>query len=110
MIDRLTCRLGEPDQYNNVEVIFIRGEQLKEVTGGVQDPEAVITVTSRLLHTKYQPVSVVITGQFEFDSVKVKDWKIYNYADKVKESADVGVIVAICVVLVLISGVVVFIT
>ena len=110
MCCRMMCRLSEPDQYNNVEVIFIGEEQLKQLVGDERNPEAVITVTSRLLHTKFQPVSVVVTGQFEFDSVKVKDWKIYNYPDKVKESADVGVVVLICVVLVVLVGIVVFIT
>lgn len=101
-------RLNEADRYNNVEKIVIHKEQLKEL--GESDLVAIVTVTSHRLSTNYQPVSIVITGQFDFNKVKVKDKTFWDYRDATKESASTMTVVVIILVLVVVVFTVSFIT
>ena len=100
LIDWIKNRLNEADRYNNVEKIVIHKEQLKEL--GESDLVAIVTVTSHRLSTNYQPVSIVITGQFDFNKVKVKDKTFWDYRDATKESASSLTVIVIILVLVVV--------
>lgn len=98
-------RLSKADRYNNVEVTSISSKQLQNAFKGQKQQKAIIKVTSHSLSTNYQPVSIVITGKFKYDSVVVKDDTSNDYED-VPESMSsfswwivIIIIVAIVVVL-----------
>ena len=74
-------RLNEPDHYNNVEVISLSKSTLQKVCPSSGNCEATVEIKRYSLSTKYQPVSVVITGEFVFDSVSVNDDTSKNYKD-----------------------------
>ena len=95
-------RLDEADRYNNVEVISLDEARLDELVGGTANPVVVITVQSHSLSTKYQPVSIVVTGQFSFASVVVKDDKTNDYEDKITIPVDLEMIVLIGIIVVLV--------
>ena len=80
-------RLEENDRYNNVEVVKLTSDELRTLCGTTA--EVVVHVKRYSLSTKFQPVSLVITGDFNFDSVKVEDDTTKDYKDvPEKESSD----------------------
>ena len=84
-----------------MEKIVISGEQLKEL--GESDLVAVISVTSHMLSTNYQPVSIVITGQFDFNKVKVKDKKIWDYNNSISTMTIIVIIAVLVIVAVTVT-------
>ena len=59
------------DHYNNVQVISLSASDVRSLTDGTNTLRVVISCDS--LSTSFQPVSIVITGSFLFDSVVVDD-------------------------------------
>ena len=83
----LRHRLRENDRYNNVEVVKLTSDELRKLCGTTA--EVIVHVKRYSLSTKFQPVSLVITGDFDFDSVKVEDDTNKDYKDvPEKESSD----------------------
>ena len=73
------ARRNGPDRENNVEVVKLSSQQLETLCGSTR--EVVVHVKRYSLSTKYQPVSIVITGDFDFDGVKVEDNTSLNMPD-----------------------------
>lgn len=59
------------DHYNNVQVISLSASDVRSLTSGTNTLRVVVSCDS--LSTSFQPVSIVITGSFLFDSVVVND-------------------------------------
>ena len=95
-------RLNEPDHYNNVEVISLSKSTLQKVCPSSGNCEATVEIKRYSLSTKYQPVSVVITGEFVFDSVIVNDDTSNNYSDIPAKIKDVDLIMKIIFVVVVV--------
>ena len=96
---------------NNVEVIRLNTTQLATMAGENANPTAIINIQSHMLTTQFQPVSIVITGMFEFNAVTVHDDISKNYEDKVirpddPEENDNNHLTLITVVIVLVLAVV----
>ena len=102
-------RLNEPDHYNNVEVISLSEDILEKTC--LEQNSCVVTVEIKRysLSTKYQPVSVVITGEFVFDSVSVNDDTSNNYSDVPAKIKDVDLIMKIIFVVVVVVLIIAFI-
>ena len=102
-------RLNEPDHYNNVEVISLSEDILEKTC--LEQNSCVVTVEIKRysLSTKYQPVSVVITGEFRYDSVVLNDDTSNNYTDVPAKIKDVDLIMKIIFVIVVILLIVAFI-
>ena len=70
-----------------MEVVKLTSDELRTLCGTTA--EVIVHVKRYSLSTKYQPVSLVITGDFNFDSVKVEDDTTKDYEDEPgKESFD----------------------
>ena len=65
------CRLTVPDDKNNVQVISLTSEDVQTLMQ--QSTTLRVKVTRRSLNTLSQPVSIVVTGAFNFDTVEVSD-------------------------------------
>ena len=98
-------RLNEPDHYNNVEVISLSEDILEKTC--LEQNSCVVTVEIKRysLSTKYQPVSVVITGEFVFDSVSVNDDTSKNYKDVPGGGVNWLLIVIIVVVVIIVVAI-----
>lgn len=101
-----TFRLSEADHYNNVEVTSLSEEQLQAACKDPEQGKAIITVTSHSLSTKYQPVSIVITGDFKFESVTVTDDKTKDYKDVPSKIYNTEVIMMIVVAVIVVCAIV----
>ena len=77
---RVSRRRNSADRENNVEVVKLTGAQLQQLCGETR--EVVVSVKKHSLSSKFQPVSIVIRGDFDFDGVTVED-------DKTKDESDV---------------------
>lgn len=84
----------------------LSGEQLQTACKDQEQAKAVITVTSHSLSTKYQPVSIVITGDFKFESVTVTDDKTKDYEDIPSKIRNTEVIVMIVVGVIVVCAIV----
>ena len=74
-------RRTDGDRYNNVEVTKLSENDLEDLCG--DEPATILVhVRRHLLSTKYQPVSIVITGDFRFDAVEVFDDTSLDYKDE----------------------------
>ena len=102
-------RLNEPDHYNNVEVISLSKSTLQKVCPSSGNCESTVEIKRYSLSTKYQPVSVVITGEFRYDSVVLNDDTSNNYTDVPAKIKDVDLIMKIIFVIVVILLIVAFI-
>ena len=60
-----------------------------------------ITISSYSLSTNYQPVSLVVTGGFDFDRVFVNDDTTKDYEDKPKKMVDWGGIMIVVFLIIL---------
>lgn len=60
-----------PDDDNNVQVISLTPEDVQTLVQ--QSTTLRVKVTRRSLSTMSQPVSIVVTGSFDFDAVEVND-------------------------------------
>lgn len=84
-------------------MISLNHQRLVDLAQGMVNPVVTVVVSSYSLSTKYQPVSIVITGQFEFDKVVVVDDTSKNYKDRaqaiVVELSDVITILIILALL-----------
>lgn len=89
-----------------MEVTSLSEEQLQTACKDQEQVKAVITVTSHSLSTKYQPVSVVITGDFKFESVTVTDDKTKDYEDIPSKIRNTEVIVMIVVGIIVVCAIV----
>ena len=98
-------RLNEPDHYNNVEVISLSKSTLQKVCPSSGNCEATVEIKRYSLSTKYQPVSVVITGEFVFDSVSVNDDTSKNYKDVPGGGVNWLLIVIIVVVVIIVVSI-----
>lgn len=68
---KIDSRLDVPDDDNNVQVISLSAEDVRTL---VQISTTLrVKITRRSLSTLAQPVSIVVTGAFDFDSVVVND-------------------------------------
>lgn len=76
-------RLDGPDDYNNVQVISLSATDVQTMVK--QSTKLLVTVTRRSLSTSMQPVSVVVTGGFDFDSVIMNDNANGNEEDNPKK-------------------------
>lgn len=76
---RMRNRLEENDRYNNVEVVKLPTDKLFMLCRNTL--EVIVHVRRHALSTKFQPVSLVITGDFDFDKVKVEDDTAQDYED-----------------------------
>ena len=65
------CRLTVPDDKNNVQVISLTSEDVQTLMQ--QSTTLRVKVTRRSLNTLSQPVSIVVTGAFNFNAVEVSD-------------------------------------
>lgn len=65
------CRLTVPDDKNNVQVISLTSEDVQTLVQ--QSTTLRVKVTRRSLNTLSQPVSIVVTGAFNFNAVEVSD-------------------------------------
>lgn len=68
-----------PDDYNNVQVISLDAERVESVTE--ESDKLIVSVTRRSLTTSMQPVSIVVTGGFDWSSVVVNDSANQNEED-----------------------------
>ena len=88
-----------PDDYNNVQVISLDAESVASMTK--QSNKIIVSVTRRSLTTSMQPVSIVVTGGFDWSSVVVNDDTSKNEKDIPKGiPMDINVIVGIVIILV----------
>ena len=88
-----------PDDYNNVQVISLDAERVASMTK--QSNKIIVSVTRRSLTTSMQPVSIVVTGGFDWSSVVVNDDTSKNEKDIPKGiPMDINVIVGIVIILV----------
>lgn len=88
-----------PDDYNNVQVISLDAERVESVTE--ESDKLIVSVTRRSLSTSMQPVSIVVTGGFDWSSVVVNDDTSKNEEDVPKDiPIDTNVIVGIVIILV----------
>lgn len=70
-MDSIEHRLDGPDDYNNVQVILLDSETVESMTK--ESNKIQVKVTRRSLSTSMQPVSIVVTGGFDWSSVVVND-------------------------------------
>ena len=70
-MDSIEHRLDGPDDYNNVQVILLDSETVESMTK--ESNKIQVKVTRRSLSTSIQPVSIVVTGGFDWSSVVVND-------------------------------------
>ena len=98
-------RLNEPDHYNNVEVISLSEDILEKTC--LEQNSCVVTVEIKRysLSTKYQPVSIVITGEFRYDSVVLNDDTSKNYKDVPGGGVNWLLIVIIVVVVIIVVAI-----
>lgn len=68
--DTLECRLNNPDDINNVQVINLSPTEIQKMMQNSTLLE--VKITRRSLSTSKQPFSIVITGGFEYNSVLIK--------------------------------------
>ena len=88
-----------PDDYNNVQVISLDAERVASMTQ--QSNKIIVSVTRRSLTTSMQPVSIVVTGGFDWSAVVVNDDTSKNEKDVPKGMPmDINVIVGIVIILV----------
>lgn len=88
-----------PDDYNNVQVISLDAERVESVTE--ESDKLIVSVTRRSLTTSMQPVSIVVTGGFDWSAVVVNDDTSKNEKDIPKGiPMDINVIVGIVIILV----------
>ena len=88
-----------PDDYNNVQVISLDAERVASMTK--QSNKIIVSVTRRSLTTSMQPVSIVVTGGFDWSAVVVNDDTSKNEKDVPKGiPMDINVIVGIVIILV----------
>ena len=88
-----------PDDYNNVQVISLDAESVASMTK--QSNKIIVSVTRRSLTTSMQPVSIVVTGGFDWSAVVVNDDTSKNEKDIPKGiPMDINVIVGIVIILV----------
>ena len=98
-------RLNEPDHYNNVEVISLSKSTLQKVCPSSGNCEATVEIKRYSLSTKYQHVSVVITGEFRYDSVVLNDDTSKNYKDVPGGGVNWLLIVIIVVVVIIVVAI-----
>ena len=65
-----------------MEVISLSHDTLETACTGQGSCLATVEIKRYSLSTQYQPVSVVITGDFVFDSVSVKDDTSHDFIDE----------------------------
>ena len=88
-----------PDDYNNVQVISLDAESVASMTK--QSNKIIVSVTRRSLTTSMQPVSIVVTGGFDWSSVVVNDDTSKNEKDEPKGvPIDTNMVVGIVIILV----------
>ena len=88
-----------PDDYNNVQVISLDAERVASMTK--QSNKIIVSVTRRSLTTSMQPVSIVVTGGFDWSSVVVNDDTSKNEKDEPKGvPIDTNMVVGIVIILV----------
>lgn len=91
--------LDGPDDYNNVQVISLDAERVASMTQ--RSNKIIVSVTRRSLTTSMQPVSIVVTGGFDWSAVVVNDDTSKNEKDIPKGiPMDINVIVGIVIILV----------
>ena len=76
---RVSRRRNSADRENNVEVVKLPTDKLFMLCRNTL--EVIVHVRRHALSTKFQPVSLVITGDFDFDKVKVEDDTAQDYED-----------------------------
>ena len=88
-----------PDDYNNVQVISLDAERVASMTK--QSNKIIVSVTRRSLTTSMQPVSIVVTGGFDWSAVVVNDDTSKNEKDVPKGMPiDTNMIIGIVIILV----------
>ena len=88
-----------PDDYNNVQVISLDAESVASMTQ--QSNKIIVSVTRRSLTTSMQPVSIVVTGGFDWSAVVVNDDTSKNEKDVPKGiPIDTNMIIGIVIILV----------
>ena len=98
-MDSIEHRLDGPDDYNNVQVILLDSETVKSMTK--ESNKIQVKVTRRSLSTSMQPVSIVVTGGFDWSSVVVNDDTSKNEADVPKGiPIDTNVVIGILIIIV----------
>ena len=96
---RIESRLDGPDDYNNVQVISLDAERVASMTQ--QSNKIIVSVTRRSLTTSMQPVSIVVTGGFDWSAVVVNDDTSKNEKDVPKGiPIDTNMIIGIVIILV----------
>ena len=87
-----------PDDYNNVQVISLDAERVASMTQ--QSNKIIVSVTRRSLTTSMQPVSIVVTGGFDWSAVVVNDDTSKNEKDVPKGiPIDTNMIIGIVIIL-----------
>ena len=76
---RVSRRRNSADRENNVEVVKLPTDKLFMLCRNTL--EVIVHVRRHALSTKFQPVALVITGDFDFDKVKVEDDTAQDYED-----------------------------
>ncbi|CBK21446.2 uncharacterized protein [Blastocystis hominis] len=100
--------LDGPDDYNNVQVILLDSETVESMTK--ESNKIQVKVTRRSLSTSMQPVSIVVTGGFDWSSVVVNDDTSKNEADVPKGiPIDTNVVIGILIIIVTVILVVAFV-
>lgn len=96
---RIESRSDGPDDYNNVQVISLDAESVASMTK--QSNKIIVKVTRRSLTTSMQPVSIVVTGGFDWSSVVVNDDTSKNEKDVPKGiPIDTNMVIGIVIILV----------
>ena len=91
------------DRQNNVERIVIAGAQYETLFTSNSEDVVEVIVKKVSLNTDYQPFSIVITGDFDYQKVQVTDNTNANYDDKPqsqKGSPSGGVLISLILALI----------
>ena len=82
----LSDRRSNTDSYNNVEVVSLSTALLDEKLGASN--EIYIRIEVATLNSEFQPFSLVVTGDFEFDKVSTDDNTANDFDDIPKSDLD----------------------
>ena len=101
--------MSGPDDYNNVQVISLNAADVQSMAK--KSNKFQVKVTRRSLSTSMQPVSIVVTGGFDWDSVVVNDDTSKNEKDKPNKipfgpidiESVIGVVILVVVVILVAS-------
>ena len=101
--------MNKEDDVNNLEQITLSTAALKDLFAASQQGTLTITLSRSILQSKYQPFSIVVTGDFEYEKVVVVDQTDLDYENKPQtqrpfELPQWAVLVALIMLIVVILG------